>query len=439
MWTEGGPRVADVLVEDGRIAAIGDLGSGVAAGERIDARGMRVLPGFVDVHIHVDDEIGRFALADDFASGSRAAITTGITTLAAFATQRRGETLTECVERYLAKAAGRSLCDYTFHITPTQWPWPWHELEALVERGFRTFKLYTTYRPAGLYTSWEQLAEVMPGLAQLGAQLLIHCEDDEVLAAVDPASVDLTRPESHGALRPERAEVEAVRRVLALSEQTECPVHVVHVSTADAAELIEGARRFVPVTYETGPHYLLLDEQALAGRHGHRLLCTPPLRAEQTRARLEELAGHGGIDLFATDHCAFRTADKDSWDGTDLRQVPCGIAGIGALVPLCYELLCTRYDRPLGELANRLAAKPARLLGARNRKGALRVGADADIVVVDPAGTRRPIRSTLADAPDPWGERNTTWDVSAVLLRGELVADRNGVVNRTATGRPLTA
>jgi dihydropyrimidinase len=438
VWTEEGPQRADVLVAGEQIAAVEPPGSLPATDSRIDASGLHVLPGFIDVHVHIDDEIGRFVLADDFPSGSRAAIETGVTTLAAFATQRPGESLCDCAARYLAKGAGRSSCDFTFHLTPTHWPWPWDEVAALVARGFHTFKLYTTYREAGLYSDWSRLEEVMPKLGQLGARLLLHCEDDDLLAAIDPATLTFGDPHSHTRARPEGAEVEAIRRALELAERTGCPLHVVHVSTAAGAELVVGARRRSAATCETGPQYLLLDDGALVGADGHRFLCTPPLRNAATRARMEDLAVAGAFDLFATDHCAFRRDDKDNWDGTDYREVPNGLAGIGALVPLLHDLLISRHGLPPGELALRLAANPAKLLGLYPRKGVIRPGSDADLVLVRAEGSPRTVRATWADAHDPWSARTTHWDVRAVLRRGEVVARDNRVrAGAAPSGRAL--
>jgi len=290
---------------------------------------------------------------------------------------------------------------------------------ALVARGFATVKLYTTYREAGLHSSYERLAEVMPRLAGLGATLLVHCEDDASLLDPEAEGADLADPYSHARLRPEAAEVEAVRRVVELSERTGCPTHVVHVSTADAAELVANARaRGIPVSCETTPHYLLLESSCLGDPDGSRVLCTPPLRNETTRQRLEALAVAGAFDLLATDHCAFTKKDKDGWSGSDFRVLPCGIAGVGALAPLAFELLVRRHGRPLSELVRLLAAGPARLLDTYPRKGVVAVGSDADLAIVDPEGPPRPIRSTFADAWETWPGRTTTWTPRYVLRSG---------------------
>ena len=427
MWAPDGPCRADVLVDGGQIAAIGESVTGGADAETLDATGAHVVPGLIDVHVHVADRIGSYELADDFASATEVAIRNGVTTFFTFATQRPGEALAATVERYRARAAGECRCNVGLHLTPTAWPWDWSEVERLVARGLVTIKLYTTYREAGLFTSWERLEEVMRRLARSGLRLLLHCEDDDVLAATGNAGIDLTDPFSHTTARPAQAEVAAIRRALELAERTGCPLHVVHVSTAAGAELVGAARGRAAVTCETGPQYLLLSDERLRGGGGHRFLCTPPLRDEATRARMEELAAASAFDVLATDHCAFRRADKDRWSG-DYREVPNGLPGLGALVPLAYELLVRRHGLGVGELVRCLAENPARLVGLYPRKGALVVGADADIAVLDADGPERPVTATLAGAHDPWCDRTTRLAVRHVLLRGRRVAGEGALL-----------
>ena len=436
MWTPEGERRADVRVVGETIAEIGDLAPHRAE-EVVDAAGLHVLPGMIDVHVHVDDVIAGRELADTFPTASELAVRTGVTTLAGFATQRAGETMAGALARCRARVEGRSRCDVAFHLTPTVWPWDWAEVERLVAAGSTTFKLYTTYREAGLYTDYERLGEVMTRLAALGARLMVHCEDDSELAAVDPSGLDLADPRSHAALRAERAEVAAVERVIELASRTSCAVHVVHVSTADALARIAAARSRARVTCETAPQYLRLSEAALAGPNGHRFICTPPLRPETTRVRLEADAAAGSFDVFATDHCAFTRSDKDAHRG-DVRAVPSGLAGIGALVPTVFELVVKRHHRPLGEMALRLSANPAKLLGVYPRKGAIAVGSDADLVVVDPNGPPQPIVSTLADAWETYPGRTTTLQVRRVLQRGRTVVEDGATVDlRRPGGRVL--
>jgi dihydropyrimidinase len=431
VWGEDGGRRADVRVVGERIAEVGALAA--HAGEGVfDATGLHVLPGLIDAHVHVDDHIGACELADTFPTASEIAARNGITTLAGFVTQDDGETVRQAVERCVARAAGRSHCDFTFHITPTGWPWEWREIEGLIGRGFATFKLYTTYREAGLFTDYRRLREVMGRLARLGASLLVHCEDDAELAGVAGSAVDPADARGHAQLRPEHVEVTAVDKVLDLAAGTNCRTHVVHVSTAMGAAMIKAARARARVSCETAPHYLVLDDSLLVGPAGYRYLCTPPLRGAATRARMEAAAAEGIFDLLATDHCAFARDDKDRYR-EDFRNVPKGVAGIGALVPLTFELLVKQHGLALSELVRRLAANPARLLGAYPRKGTVAVGSDADLVILDPQGPERPLVSSLSDCYETYPGRTTTLDIRRVFVGGREVVRDNVVLT---AGRP---
>lgn len=435
--TEAGEVRGDVLVRDGRIAAVGgDLAGRAGRALVIDAAGLPVVPGCIDFHVHADDEIGRWTLADDLRSASQVALLGGVTTVVGFATQRPGEELQACAARYLAKVPGRSRCDVAFHLTPTGERWDWASLTRLAGRGFGTVKLYTTYRQAGLYSSWERLAELMPRLAELGLRLLLHCEDDDVLARVDATRLDLCDPFSHTLLRPPQAEVEAIERALVLARQAGCALHVVHVSTARGARLVAAARPYQQVSAETCPQYLHLTEEALRPPEGYRLLCSPPLRNEETRRQLGELVLDGALDVLATDHCPFYRRDKDIVNG-DFRAVPCGVPGLGALVPLAFELLAGLGEPGLEALVRMLSTSPARLAGLYPRKGTIREGADADLVVLDPCGPERPVRSTLADAHDPWAGRTTRLGLRHVLLRGVEVVRDGRLVDAGPSGLAL--
>lgn len=415
-------EAGDLLLEGERIAAVG--GRLEAFADRvIDAAGAFVLPGFIDFHVHLDDRIGAFELADSYGSGSRVAAQNGITTLCSFVTQGAGESLVQALRRARAKAEGSSCADLFWHLTPTRFEASdWQVLEALVAAGYRSYKFYTTYEEAGILADQERLDEIFRRLGPLGARFLVHCEDDAYMATVDAAGLDLTRASTHGRLRPEIAELLAVEALLDMTAQRQVPLHVVHVSTVAAVELLLRAKRNQDVTWETCPQYLWLDAGWLERAEGHRWICSPPLRGD--RARFREWAQAGAFDLFATDHCAFRRLDKDTWDRRDVRQVANGLAGLGALPHLVWKLWEDDPDRAALEMAARLSRTPARRAGLEGRKGALRPGLDADVVVLDPSGPERPIVSSLAEVHETYPGFTSPLNIRQVLRRGEaLLAD----------------
>ena len=422
---ESGIETADLLVEGERIAAIG---SGLETGGArvIDAAGCYVLPGFMDFHTHVDDRIGRFQLADDYESGTRVAALNGITTLCTFVTQHPAASLRHGLRTAQGKTEGRSHVDVAWHLTPTAFEGEdWRDMALLAEAGYRTFKFYTTYKSAGIYADEARLEEVFRRLGPLGVRFLVHCEDDAVIAAVDPVRMELARGSAHARLRPELAETTSVEKLLALAERCGVPLHIVHVSTVGAAERILAARTRQDVTCETCPQYLWLDESWLDRPDGHRWICSPPLRND--RARFRELAHDGAFDVVATDHCAFTRRDKDDRDKWDVRTVANGLPGIGALPHLAWKVWEHDPPRAARELARRLSSGPAALLGVGNRKGSLREGLDADLVILDPRGPLRPIRSTFADAFEAYPGFNTTLSFRHVLLRGKSLVEKDAL------------
>jgi len=427
LHTEDGVREGDLLIDGARIAAIEAPGAVSGDVEVIDAGGLAVLPGMIDMHVHIDDRIAGVQLADDFASASRIALLNGITTLVGFATQEENESLIDRMRTCIAKGSSKSHCDYSFHFTPTSFrEQDWKNIAYLAERGFRTMKLYTTYREAGLYTNWESMREIMNRCRELGTRVLVHCESQEVLDRTNWQSLDVSNPLTHALARPEEAETAALENVIALAEETQAEVHIVHVSSDRSAALLAAGRRSAAITCETAPQYLLLNNDLLAGENGHRFLCTPPLRSERTRAMLSNAVFAGDIDLFATDHCAFLKQDKDRLSG-DYRDVPMGIPGIGALVPTMYDLIVKEHKKSLGELVTRLSLNPAKVAGLSPRKGRLSPGADADIVILNPDGEERPVVSTLADSYETMTNRTTSLEIRTVILRGRVVV-RDGEI-----------
>lgn len=438
VFFEDGARESDLLLAEGKIEAVGS-GLNIPSGcEIVDASGLAVLPGFIDFHTHIDDSIGGITLADDYRSGSAAAVLSGITTLLGFVTQKGTESLLEAVQASVAKVKNHSYCDVSFHLTPTRNdPAVWEEIQYLVSRGYKTFKFYTTYREAGLYCDDEMLEQNMKRLAALDARVLVHCEDQITLDKSEKADLDPASPLSHAIWRPPRVEVSAIKKVLALTKKTGVETHVVHVSTAEGISLIDESRKDLNITCETAPHYLFLNDLALTSENGHRMLCTPPFRREANRAALEQHAVDGKFDLFATDHCAFGKADKDH-NRDDVKKVPKGIPGVGALVPLMYELLVDRHCLSLTELTEKLAQNPARLAGLYPRKGTIREDSDADIVLLGRDGTPHCVRSSLADCYETYPDKTTPLDFKYVFLRGKPVVKDNMLFDpKTAGGEAL--
>ncbi|MDI6739268.1 MAG: amidohydrolase family protein [Candidatus Edwardsbacteria bacterium] len=426
VYLEDKAFVTDVLVENGVIAGLEKIDYARGDGRVIDAQGMHVLPGLIDIHTHLDDAIGKYYLADNYTSGSEIAVTNGITTLCSFITQQRGGALREAVQRALEKAENKAYCDYAFHLTPSSFERAdWTCIEKLLADGFRTFKFYTTYREAGLYLDYGKLRDAMARIREMGAKVLVHCEDDNLLSQARSKITDPSNPFSHALARPVEAEIEGIKRVLEIVEKIKCPCHIVHVSTAEGARLVGQARQDLAVTCETCPQYLFLNDDRLKQADGHRFICSPPLRSEKNRDKMWQLALLGTFDAYATDHCAFLEKDKNE-EKADYAKVPNGLPGIGALVPLTYEL-----HQDLSALARHLALNPAKIAGLYPKKGAIRKGSDADLVVLDTNGKERAIRSSLSEVYESYAGKTTKLEVKHVLLRGEMAVKDGCLCDRS--------
>jgi len=438
IYSRGLTAPGDVLIEDSVFAVVGDC-RGLTGGARvIEAAGCHVLPGLIDLHVHIDDTIDRYRLADTWESASRAAAAAGITTLGGFITQKPEERLAAAVERAAGRAAGRAFCDYLWHLTPTRFAEDdWADILRLQESGWRTFKFYTTYPKRGLYTSYERLSEIAERLTPGGSRLLVHAEDEGVLTLAQARSAMPVRASDHGRQRPPEAELRAVERVAETAAATGAWFHIVHVSTPEAAEVIGRERSRTRLTCETAPHYLFLDDSWLKRADGHRWLCTPPLRDAARVRRLREMAGAGAFDTYATDHCAFSIEDKDR-GRDDIRSAPMGLAGIGALPRLVFALEKERPERAFTEMSLRLAENPARLAGIEGRKGALAPGLDADLAVFEMADQEEPIVSASAGSPETYPSFRSRLRLRHLFLRGrQLITEGAWSGADAAPGRCL--
>ncbi len=423
----------DIFVQNGVIKSFGETGGqGIKA---IDAEGCYVFPGFIDMHTHLDDHIGKFYLADTYDSASDAALENGITTLFNFITQKNGNTLIKELElaleklEYRKKTAaelGKELCSIAFHLTPISFLGDdWNDIEYLVSIGFKTFKFYTTYKNAGIYSSYEGLEKIITKLKEFDVTILIHCEDNETIEAVDFRQLDLAQAYSHTLLRPAEAEVIAIRKILAIAEKTQANIHIVHVSTTEGAGLInEYRKRYGNVTCETCPQYLYLNDDNLKTPGGHRYICSPPLRTIDNMNKMRELAVSGYFDAFATDHCAFLKKDKDNFFA-DIRDVPNGLPGIGALTNLIFELYGGLNDKTAVELGRRLSSNPALITGLYPMKGVIKEGSDADLTILNYGSKEKSITSTHSFSYETYFGKKSKLDIKYTLLKGNVVYENN--------------
>ncbi len=403
VWQDTGFEELDLLIEDGIITQHGKNLQG-QPDETVDCSDSYILPGLLDMHVHVGEKVCGLELADGWASLVSLANLCGISAIGAFVTENTAadndtKTLSAQLERAITEADQYFRHPVRWHLTPTRSE-PRH-VRPLLKRGC-DLKFYTTYKPNGLYRPYVEIGRWMQELSDVKPLILVHCEDDDIITSMSEL-YPFRQPADAANRRPELAEILAVERILDLATQYGYPVHIVHVSCPEAALLIRQAKRSAPVSCETAPHYLLLNESWLLRGDGHRWLCTPPLRSEVSRGLMVELLQEGLFDAIATDHCPFRMADKDRHKDAP-EQVPVGLAGLGATFPLLYENLVRTGKLALEKLIPLLTSQPARLMGLYPRCGTIRPGNKPDLLIVSeyPLHFGTEVVASLSDAHNPW-------------------------------------
>ena len=429
-----GPIQADLRVAGGRIA---ELGPGLAPGASrvIDAQERLVFPGFIDTHTHFEMNKGfPNETADDWYTGTRAALAGGTTTVLDFAEPERGATLASALETGHGRADGAACCNYGFHMTVKDWsPSIRSELREMTAAGVTSYKVYLAYD--NLRLSDAAAYEVVKAVGAEGGVVGCHCENGDLVTEgirAQQAAGNLS-PAAHPLSRPPAVEAEAVGRWLTIAELAGCPVNIVHLSTLRGLEAVRAARtRGQRLYVETCPQYLLLDERSyrLPGFESAKFVLSPPLRAQENCAALWDALEAGEIDTIGTDHCSFRFHGAKELGREDFSKIPNGIPGVEHRPSLMYTYGVAAGRITAVDMARLLAENPARLFGMYPQKGVLAVGSDADLVIFDPNDTGRITAETQYQNVDytPYEGMELRGRVDTVLLGGEVAVEGGRVL-----------
>ena len=425
-----GRRKADVLVKNGRIARIAPE-INEAADRVIDASGCYVFAGFIDTHTHFDLDLGTTVTADDFESGTKAAIVGGTTTVLDFATQDKGMTMRDALNVWHKKADGRSSCNYGFHMAVSEWNDARKaEVDDMFRAGVSSFKMYMVYDTMKL--SDGQIYDAQKFINERGGIIGVHCENYDVLQAriAEEKAKGHTDPTAHPVTRPQAVEAEGVARLMRIAELSKAPAWVVHLSTADGLSEVKRARkRGIEVYAETCPQYITLDVSQYAEPDGAKYVMSPPLREASDRMAILDGMRRKDIDFIGTDHCSFTMAQK-AMGKDDFSKIPNGGAGVQNRAELVYTYAVETGAISLEQMALLLSERAAKLFGMYPKKGVLRVGADADLVIFDPNDPHTISWKTNLHACDnsPYEGMQVSGRTRDVLLNGELVVENGRLI-----------
>ena len=431
---------ADVLIDAGKIAALitpGDtsLGADLAAtADRvIDASGKYVIPGGIDAHTHMELPFGGTAASDTFETGTRAAAWGGTTSIIDFAVQVQGSRVQDGLAAWHEKARGNCHIDYGFHqIIGGVDDDSLKAMDELVDEGITSFKLFMAY-PGVFYSDDGQILRAMQTASSNGSMIMMHAENGMAIDVLVQQALALghTDPVYHGLTRPWETEAEATNRAIKLARLTGAPLYVVHMSAKQAVAVLQANKdEGWNVFGETCPQYLYLsleDQLAAPGFEGAKWVCSTPLRAkaEHHQDELWRYLRTNDLSIVSTDHCPFCFKEQKELGLGNFSKIPNGIGSVEHRMDLIYQGVVDGRIT-LERWVELCSTTPARMFGLYGRKGDIRPGFDADVVVYDPAGrTEIGLHKTHHMNMDhsAWEGFEIDGHVDTVISRGTVLVD----------------
>ncbi len=392
---------ADVLVEGGVITAIGP---GLVGETVLDATGCYVMPGGIDPHTHLEMPFMGTYSSDDFESGTRAALAGGTTMVVDFALPSPGQGLMDALKMWDNKST-RANCDYSFHMAITWWgEQVFDEMQQVVDRGINTFKHFLAYKGA-LMVNDDELFASFSRCAELGALPLVHAENGDVVAEMSARllAAGNVGPEAHAYSRPPQVEGEATNRAIMIADMAGVPLYVVHTSCEESHEAIRRARmQGKRVWGEPLIQHLTLDESEYFHPdwdHAARRVMSPPFRSKHHQDSLWAGLASGSLSVVATDHCAF-TSEQKRFGRGDFTKIPNGTGGLEDRMPMLWSAGVNTGRITMNEFVAVTSTNIAKIMNIYPKKGAILLGADADIVVWDPKAAKTISAATQQSAID---------------------------------------
>jgi len=417
-----------LLIEDGKIAQIGDIEFPKDC-DIIDADNNYLLPGGIDAHVHFDLKTPNGRTADDFESGSKAALAGGTTSIIDFITPSRESKLQEAFEHRLEQAKD-SYTDFSFHQSITSWDDSTaQQMEDAVEiQGITSFKTYLTYS-SSIGIGFEILEKVMIQAAKLKAIVLVHAEMGDINDQLAEEYKDSKKSPGyiHKKTHPVESEVQAIQEVLKLTQKTGCKTYIVHVSTQGGMQaIIDAKKQGLPVYAETCPQYFSIHDNIYSKNNSASVECilSPPLRPINHMEYILQSIAKGDVDCLSTDHCSFSWKHKNQ---ENYFNIPHGIGGVQYRMQLSHQYLVGQGMISWLDFAKLTAENPAIIFGLSN-KGKIEVGYDADLVLMKTFDKKTKISSfhdySKSDI-NVFGNLGVWTKIQVVIKNGKLVFDKN--------------
>ena len=431
----------DLLIRGEKIAAVGDL-SDAKAGEIVDATDLLVLPGGVDTHVHFNDVFMNTISVHDYYTGTLAAAFGGTTSIIDFSNQEPGASLMSTIETKHKEADGLALIDWGVHPVITQ---PTDatiaEIPDVVAAGSPTIKCYMTYRQEGLMIDPPDLRRILAGLREAGGMLLVHAEDNDLIEASIPRFLEsgLTSAIYHAESKPPEVENKAIADCIQMVREVGGRLFIVHLTTTEGVALVGQARgEGVDVLAETCTHYLAFTDNMLRRPDGIKWICSPPLRDQAAQDAVWRGVKDGRLVQVTSDDAAY------SWEATQYGKerfdlCPNGMGGIEPRFSILYSEGVAKGRISLPRFVELAATNPARHFGLYPQKGSLLPGADADIVLFDPAETWMMGQANSHSCNDwhAYEGIEITGKIRQVFSRGELIIDGDACLAKKGRGRYL--
>lgn len=433
--------LADILVEGEQIIAVG-LGLKAVAAEEVDATGMYVFPGAVDVHTHFDLSVAGTVTADDFRTGTIAAAAGGTTCIIDFAIQPRGGTLRQGRDIWHEKADGKCAIDYSFHLilndlTETVLS----EIPEMILQGYPSIKLFMPYKGI-LQVDDATIFRVLQLVGKLGGLVMVHAENGDIIEVLvkDALAAGQVDPIYHALTRPSVTEEEAVNRFITMVRLSAASGYVVHLSSAGALEKVEAARKEgVSIFAETCPQYLFLDLDRYREPDfgGAKYVMSPPLREKGNEVHLWRGLANGSLQAVATDHCSFNWHGQKELGRDNFTKIPNGMPGVENRVQLLYAGGVVPGKISIHKFIDLVSTAPAKLFGLFPRKGTIAPGSDADLVIFNPEAPFTITGSKQHQNVDynPYEGFSGKGVPEKVYCRGKLIMDGNRFVGEIGYGR----